>query len=150
MSNDEILDKILNALYEEESGKISVAVFFNNNHDLDNSLYPKFVDRMEAEGLAVCKSPRHIMLITDFGRKIGENGGWLVHLEEVNKENNRKLRKENLEIENLRWQSKLRKWQVKAFPWVFTVGIVGGICGILSFLSEFEIVDLSWMKDIFN
>lgn len=39
---------------------------------------------------------------------------------------------ETIRMNKLKWDSKLSKWQSKTFWYVFVLGIIGGICGIVS------------------
>jgi len=41
---------------------------------------------------------------------------------------------EESDDEKKKWDVRLAKWQAKTFWWVFALGAIGGICGIISLL----------------
>jgi hypothetical protein len=49
---------------------------------------------------------------------------------------NEKLKQ--IEKQKLIYDSKISKWQAKTFWWVFFIGLVGGICGIISLIMQLK------------
>jgi len=43
-----------------------------------------------------------------------------------------------IEKQKLIYDSKISKWQAKTFWWVFFIGLVGGICGIISLIMKLK------------
>lgn len=60
------------------------------------------------------------------------DGGFEGLFEQQQQEQIMKDEYEKIRLNKLKWDSKLSKWQAKTFWYVFVLGIVGGICGILS------------------
>ena len=87
----------------------------------------------------------YINYITNKGIKIVENGGWILHLknqdEKLTAENNRKLAKENLDIEKATVDLELAKKMLKEFPrtktfafWGFVISIITTILALLQII----------------
>lgn len=59
-------------------------------------------------------------------------GGFKQLYEEQQKENEHQKELKDLTLKKLHWDSKLSKWQANTFWWVFFLGLIGGISGIIS------------------
>jgi hypothetical protein len=66
-------------------------------------------------------------LLTDKGRKVCSDGGWLKHLEKLQVEDENHSKK-------LIYDTKLAKWQAKTFWWFFGIAVIGGGLGLASFI----------------
>jgi hypothetical protein len=60
------------------------------------------------------------------------------YLEDNNKKNAEQERFRYLEKQKLIHDSKISKWQAKTFWWVFFIGLIGGICGIISLVMQIQ------------
>jgi hypothetical protein len=104
MTDDQIIDKILNHLYEADGCAIYVASLTTEILKLDDRAYTAFVDKLDSEGLAKPLEPRHRMIITEKGREIYKAGGWLSYIDKKQKEDNiiqltKKLERHNLKLD---------------------------------------------------
>jgi len=70
--------------------------------------------------------------LTEKGAEIKRKGGWISYLQELEKERLEENEKNNEYSENIRWNTKLTKKQVKNFRLSMFVGVVGGLCGLLA------------------
>lgn len=74
--------------------------------------------------------------ISENGKKIRDNGGWLNHLKESKKQSDK-----------LKHDAFLSKWQAKTF-WPILIGAaIGGIMGAISLLSELNLIHLPKHSD---
>ena len=137
MSDDQIIDKILAELNRQRGGTMFVASYCEDL-GLDDFAYIAFVDRLEAEGLATKGSPGHRMTITDFGRQVCKNGGWLLQVDTINANKKAAANDKQLASEKLRHDTKISRWQVKTFWWIFFGGFIGGLMGATSLVLELE------------
>jgi hypothetical protein len=83
MTEEEILEKILLRLNEEDASGLYVSSFINRTFGLELSSGVKYADRLEALGLAREGETRTRMFITDHGRQIVKNGGLLKYLTDL-------------------------------------------------------------------
>lgn len=134
MTDNEIIDKILEQLFKSDSTPTSIAHFICKTFDIEEKKYAPFVDRLEAEGLANSHNVRYLMTITDFGRQVCKKGGWLVHLDNSVKERQRQLDREQLEIDLTKSNieaNKLNQINARQNKRATIVNIVIGIINLL-------------------
>lgn len=74
--------------------------------------------------------------LTTFGIEVCNNGGWLVHLNQSKIKEQERLDFEKIELEKLKYDAKLAKWQIRVFWPVFIFGLIGGVSGIISLLLQ--------------
>ena len=99
MTEDQILEKILIKLYEADAGGVYVSSFISRTFSLELSSGVKYVDKLEALGLAREGETRTRMFITDQGRQVVKNGGLLKYLTDLENEKIKFEYKESLETE---------------------------------------------------
>ncbi len=132
-SIDELIELNLQRLKEARSNRLAKNQFIDKNQrPLDSYLFPK---KLEEKGLIeIVGRDQEICLLTEFGHKISNSGGWLKHLDDVKKKESELIKKneerEKLEINNLEVDYKLKKWQLKTFWWIFGLAIFGGLYSI--------------------
>ena len=135
MKDDQIIDKILTALSEADPGTLYVADFIINEIKLDEFAYPKYVDKLEAIGVATPREPRHNMSITNLGRQIVDEGGWLVHRAKSRAESLKKSDQSDLEaqlvLSNIE-ANKLNQRNAIFNKWSTIVNIIIGLINLLA------------------
>jgi len=70
-------------------------------------------------------------------QKFRDSGGYQQLLEEAEINHQEKSRIENIKNKKLSSETKLISWQVKTFWWIFIIGFIGGLCGIVSLIIQF-------------
>jgi hypothetical protein len=65
-------------------------------------------------------------------KRFYEGGGFISMYNKHQYELNLSNEYEEIRLRKLKWDSKLSKWQAKTFWYVFFLGVIGGICGIIS------------------
>jgi hypothetical protein len=143
MTDEEHIDEILNGFVPGNSSQTLKHEYYKRA-----SIEPihghQLVDFMVSVGL-LKENQNGYYMVDVFGVQIKKRGGWVKHLEreetkraaEEEKERVSEQRKER-EDERTRWQTKLAKWQVESFWWVFWGGAIGGLCGIISLSLELD------------
>lgn len=141
MTDDQIIDKILSALSDADPGALTVASFIKHHLDLDEFAYPKYVDRLEAEGLADALDPRHRMVITDFGRQVQDAGGWLAHVDRLAADRQSQDDIERIQTDKLRNDAIMSKWYVKMRWWPLIVSALSLIVSIVAIVLSLKSTD---------
>lgn len=72
------------------------------------------------------------------GLEIKRNGGWLKALELDKSDEERKRTRDEAELENLRYSTKLSKIQIRWFNISLLIGFIGGLSGILALALELQ------------
>jgi len=72
------------------------------------------------------------------GLEIKRNGGWLKALELDKSDEERKRTRDEAELENLRYSTKLSKIQIRWFNISLLIGFIGGLSGILALVLELQ------------
>ena len=134
MSDDQVIDRILSTLCETET--LFVAEFTIDELGLDEQAYHAIVDQLEAEDLATPGNPRQFMTITHFGRQVCKDGGWLAHVSRLKKQRQTKEQNDFIEAEKRIHETTLARWKVATFWPALAIGLLGGICGIISLVIQ--------------
>lgn len=144
MTDDEIIDSILTELFNADHGTLSVASYTTDVLKLGERVYPAFVDRLEAEGLAAPLNPRHRMTITDFGRQVYNAGGWFVHLDKLAKERQQQTDKGQLEIDLAKSNIEANRINQENTKLNKRVTIINIIIGIINLLVAFVSITIAY------
>lgn len=89
---------------------------------IDNDLIKNYTDKNDGR-----------YILTSHGENVYKNYGGIEKYSEYQQEKQKeKLRLEKVTNDKLHDDAKLSKWQVKAFPYVFTIGLIGGLYSIVS------------------
>jgi hypothetical protein len=142
-TRDEKIEKVLQDLNVKKSiafGDYIYDQFGDPNDTVNRDDCDKLVDIMLYNNL-MCQTADSIYTITPEGIQIFESGGWIKHQANKLKEKLRSERIRNKEAEKLFWETKLVKWQVKAFWPLFLLAILGFLTGISSL--AWQIIDKS-------
>jgi len=70
------------------------------------------------------------------GLEIKRSGGWLKLLELSKKEEDKQRLREEVELENIRYSTKLSKIQIRWFNISLIIGFIGGVSGLLALFLE--------------
>jgi hypothetical protein len=109
MNDDERIDAVLNKMNSISNGRISIQQFLNEElKDSDQLSFQRIVPALEARGFAFRLAGLSATCeISDLGRRIVKDGGYLKYLERLNNDqlaeieaikNSRKLDEVNLEL----------------------------------------------------
>ncbi|WP_157687314.1 hypothetical protein [Pedobacter psychrophilus] len=133
MTEDQIIEKILSKLSEHNGSPFFVADFVIHLLGDESAPYNTFVDRLESLNLARPTQPRHAMVITDHGRQVFTNGGWLKYLAEKKSEKFKADDKEALEAEltvsNIE-ANRLNKRNSKYNIWFSIINVIIGLLNL--------------------
>ncbi len=130
-SDNQIIDMILTILFMAPGGTKYIADVCEELR-LDETAYIAVVDKLEAERLATPKDPRQHMTITNFGRQVCKDGGWLVYVNIQRKQKEEEDSKNRLVSEKLQHDIKISRFQAKSLPWVFAFSVWGVLSGPIS------------------
>jgi len=135
MDSDSI-DKVINLFYSYRpyGNNFSDSVYgFKFEYNEQNSIKKFLVDKSILEEWG---DGKHI--ITQIGEDIVEiYGGIDKYLEHEKSEKDEKIRLEKLKNEKLYLDTKLARWQVKTFWYVFIFGLFGGFYSMYSMIDSF-------------
>lgn len=101
--------------------------------------YSRYLEILSVERIATSVIASGEFVITAIFSKAQEfydKGGFRTEYEKQQIAEKRKLEISDLELDKLRSETKLSKWQVKTFWYLFFIAIAGSILGTISFLMQ--------------
>jgi predicted transcriptional regulator len=131
-------NEIINLIFETLSVKrnndlvkLCTARFGIENYKIINETITFLSDKQIIERVV-----RDHYSLTTLGRQIVKQGGWLKYIEQESLENNEEEFIKQKEKDKLIYETKLARWQVKTFWYLFFLAIIGGIFGIISLILQ--------------
>ncbi len=136
MTDDEVIDHLLKDLGKRDPHgiKLGLHVRFNfSSHKTDKN---RIIDIIEAKGLIKPSNETSKYYITQFGRDVNSEGGWIEH-----------QKFESIKRQKIIHDATLSKLQVKTFWYVFGFGIWGGLTGTIALGLELQDRHSKWQKE---
>jgi hypothetical protein len=142
----EILDYIVResltkyCLHAEDLKPLSTGIL-SNSKDIKERNYSYYFNILKEKNVVKVEngfnSQTEISQIDFKTKEFLMQGGFKAIVEENNRIANRNNESDKLSFEKLQLDSKLSKWQVKTFWWIFSFGIIGGVYAIISIVIAF-------------
>lgn len=142
MTDNEIIDAVLNKLLEAGVVGVYLGDFLKNEYDITNikKVYA-IAHKIEGAGLASLKSEGITLRINSLGTSIAESGGWLKYIEAKEIEAKRQRDKEDLDFKKSKVDFKLAKKMLKEFPttqkqakWGLIIAAIVGLVQLIQIL----------------
>ena len=134
ISPSEIIDKILEILTRKDNQDL--LNFCSGNFGIENYKEYKRIINLLKDNQIIVEKVKNFYGLTAIGRKVVEIGGWEKYIEQEKSQNKEQDFIKQKEKEQLLYDTKLAKWQVKTFWPLFGIAIIGSICGIISLILQ--------------
>jgi|GEM_PF-1812915 len=151
LKNHEQLDLIISHLNNNQSKTFAWDEIkhnlFNDNDSINRDIIKQWVEYIANSGLVTKGQIRGagddsnlVTTIKWSGVIPGfiKSGGFNKQHKDLEAEKTKQEEIREIELEKLKYDTKLSKWQVKVFWWVFFAGFIGGLMGVISLTLELE------------
>lgn len=132
MVSDEIISKALQYVYDASPGAAYVGDYAMEELGYDYDNYAEIVDRLEAEGLARPLDPPHRMIISDFGRRVVNEGGYLAHVQRLEKKEKANEKRQEVSDKIAKYELLNGKWLYKMRWWPLIISVVALIASVIA------------------
>jgi len=116
MTDDEVIDETLKELGGKYKQGVKLRTYIPVKFHSDNIDKRLIIDIMEAKGLIVSSSEPDKHVITQFGRDVNNEGGWVKYIE--NERENKRIREQKFRDDAL-----VSAWLVRSKWWPLRISI---------------------------
>jgi hypothetical protein len=140
MSDDEIIDAVLNEVIKTQQNSLFLDLFIRDNFkDLDNRHWRIILQKMLDFDIADNPHEFSVINATTKGRLIVESGGWLAHLKSLEEEALAKKEREDFQFKKEKLDYKLAEEMLADFPKTKRRANIATLAAIAAIL--FQIID---------
>jgi len=137
-----ILDFIINTslekgrVFTDDLPPLEKKTSLDNQREIKYTAYQHFLDILSLfEVVKIDKNLSNLRIepIEVKTKNFQRNGGFKAIYDKQLHESARKRESDELYFKKLKWDSKISKWQVKTFWWIFMLALIGGVYSLVDF-----------------